>query len=228
MKKLAAICLLIASLHARADLVLVEKIDGMGPTGQAGEITIKIKGDKIRTDISSQMSSIMDTNSGDMVTIMHEQKSYMKMSADKTKALMEQMRAMQGKAAPSATPEAPKFASTGQKEDVNGFKTEIYTADFNGKKITAWVALDYPNASTVMQQFKKMQDAMQSKFPNAAPKMDSLPGLPVKTEVDMGGQKMTTTLVSVKEQPVDAADLEIPAGYTEMQMPSFNMPAAKP
>jgi hypothetical protein len=224
MKKLAAICLLIASLHARADLVLVEKIDGMA-SGHSAEITIKIKGDKIRTDISSQMSTIMDTNSGDMITIMHEQKSYLKMSSDK---IMEQVRALQGKAAPSATPEAPKFASTGQKEEVNGFKTEIYTADFNGKKITAWVALDYPNSSTVMPQFKKMQDAMQSKFPNAATKMDSLPGLPVKTEADVNGQKITTTLVSVKEQPIDAADLEIPTGYTEMQMPSFNMPAAKP
>jgi hypothetical protein len=228
MKKLAAICLLIASLHARADLVLVEKIDGMGPAGQSGEITIKIKGDKIRTDISSQMSSIMDTNSGDMITIMHEQKSYLKMSADKTKAMMEQMRAMQGKAAPSAPPEPPKFVSTGQKDEVNGFKTEVYTATYDGKKITAWVALDYPNASSVMKQFLKMQEVMQSKFPNAAPKMDSLPGLPVKTEMEVNGQKMTTTLVSVKEQPVDAADLEIPAGYTEMQMPTFNMPAAKP
>jgi hypothetical protein len=228
MKKIAAVCLLITSLHARADLVLVEKIDGMGQSGQAGEITIKIKGDKIRTDISSQMSSIMDTNSGDMITIMHEQKSYLKMSADKTKAMMDQVRAMQGKAAPSATPDAPKFVSTGKKEDVNGFKTEVYTAIFDGKTITCWVALDYPNASSVMKQFLKMQEVMQSKFPSASPKMNSLPGLPLKTEMDVNGKKMTTTVVSVKEEPVNASDVEIPAGYTEMQMPAFNMPAAKP
>ena len=229
MKKLAAICFLIASLHARADLVLVEKIDGAGPLSQGEGITIKIKGDKIRTDMSAQMSSITDTNSGDIVMLMHGQKSYMTMSAAKTKMMMDQMKAMAGKPAASATPQAvPKFVSTGKKEEVSGYKTEIFTANYDGNTITCWVAADFPNAASLMQQLRKMQESMLSKLGGSmgsAPKMDSLPGVPIKTEFDAGGKKITTTIVSLKEEPVNAADLEIPSGYTEMKMPSFGKPA---
>jgi hypothetical protein len=47
-------------------------------------------------------------------------------------------------------------------------------------------------------------------------------GMPVRTEVDMAGNKIVTSLVSVKEEPVAAGDFQIPTGYAEMKMPAFN------
>lgn len=89
MKKLIVVCLLLASLHARADMVIALKVE---QPEQSMEMTMKIKGDKIRTDATPQVSTIMDTATGDMITIMRAQKNYMKISAEKTKAMMEQMK----------------------------------------------------------------------------------------------------------------------------------------
>jgi len=221
MKKLAAVCLLLASLHARADMTITELVDA---GGQSQNMTIKIKGDKMRTDIAAQMSTITDTNTGDVITIMHPQKSYLKISASKTKELITKMQAMQGQTAATAT-EKPKIVATGKKEKVNDYNTEIYTAESPTMKFTYWVAKDFPNAAAVQEQMKKMQDGMQSKIGtagNSVPDISILPGLPLKTEIVTGGQTITTTLISVKQSPVDDADLQIPADYKEMQMPSFN------
>lgn len=226
MKKLTIVCLLLATFHVRADMVIVQKVEGMR---MSGEMTMKIKGDKIRTDASPQISTIMDTASGDMITLMHAQKSYMKISAGKTKALMEQMKALQGQANPGASPAAPlKFVDTGKREKVNGYDAGIFTAETPTTKFTFWVTRDFPNFAAVQEQMKKLQTAMQNTLGAAAtdsiPNTSELPGLPVKTEMENGGQKITTSLLSAKEGPVSDADLAIPADYKEMQMPSFNMP----
>src|SRR5215210_7640566 len=71
-----------------ADMVIVQKVDG---AGQSGEMTMKIKGDKVRTEVNPQISTITNATTGDVTTVMHEQKSYMTMPASSTKALMEQM-----------------------------------------------------------------------------------------------------------------------------------------
>jgi hypothetical protein len=47
----------------------------------------------------------------------------------------------------------------------------------------------------------------------------------IKTEMAVAGQKITTTLVSVKEQEVDPAVFELPKDYKEMATPAFNIPS---
>lgn len=124
------------------------------------------------------------------------------------------------------------MADTGKKEKVNGYDAEIYTAETPDMKFTFWVARDFPNFAAVKEQMKKMQTAMQNKLGTAAtgsvPNTNELPGLPVKTEMETGGRKITTTLISAKEEPVADAEVAVPAGYTEMQIPSLNMPATPP
>ena len=53
------------------------------------------------------------------------------------------------------------------------------------------------------------------------------PGIAVKTEMDMKGRKVTTTLLSIKEEPVEAAVFELPPEYREATAPAFNLPAPK-
>jgi len=49
-----------------------------------------------------------------------------------------------------------------------------------------------------------------------------LPGVAVKTRIEPPyGQKLTVTLISVKEQPVDDAEFDIPADYKELPSPAF-------
>lgn len=224
MKRLVALSLILATFCARADLVIEENVES---GGQTQDMIVKIKGDKIRTDMNSgQVSTITDTSTGDIITIMHAQKSYMKMDSKKMKELMEKARAMQsGTNSPAPNQEKPKVVDTGKKEKINGYDTEIYTAETPTMKFKYWVAKDFPNADSVQQQMKKMQANMLEKLgPNAAvsvPDMQSMKGLPLKTEVETDGKTITTTLTSVKEETVDASALTVPADYNEIKMPDF-------
>src|ERR1700736_3942245 len=49
---------------ARADLTIVQKVEG---PGQSGDVTIKIKGEKERIDAASQPTRIIDGKTGEML-----------------------------------------------------------------------------------------------------------------------------------------------------------------
>ena len=77
-----------AIIPAHADLVIVQKVEG---GGQGGEETIKIKGDKSRTDLNSGVSMIADGATGGMITLMHRGRTYLKVTPEQTRAMLEQL-----------------------------------------------------------------------------------------------------------------------------------------
>src|SRR5580698_11472438 len=96
LSSLAALFLTTALLHG--DLVIVQKVEG---AGQSGEQTIKIQGDKARTDLVQPVSVITDGATGDSVTLMHAQKSFLKVPAAQAKAMIEQVQKMRQSAEPA-------------------------------------------------------------------------------------------------------------------------------
>jgi hypothetical protein len=220
----AAAIFLAANFSAQADVVIVQKVEGAG--GQNGEMIMKIKDGKSRTDVNPQMSMITDTKSGEVITLMHDQKSYMKISGDTTRAMLDRIRKMTDDSSASATPKpAPKLKATGRKDKINGYDTEEYTCDVNGKKITYWIAKNYPDYSAILAEMMKMQqNSLASMMKGMMPEASEFPGMPIRTEVENGSDKITTTLISAKQEPVNAADMEVPAAYKEMTMPNFNVP----
>jgi hypothetical protein len=58
---------------ARADLTIVQKVEGVGAIN---EMTIKIKGDKARVDASPQVATIIDSKTGDILNILRDQKQF--------------------------------------------------------------------------------------------------------------------------------------------------------
>ena len=96
--------LLLSAAPLRADLVIVQHVDG---SGQSGDQTIRIKGDKARADLAQQVSMITNGATGEVVTLMHAQRTFLKITAAQTKAMMEQMKKLQ----PNAEP--PKLTPTG-------------------------------------------------------------------------------------------------------------------
>jgi hypothetical protein len=222
----AAALVLSFSTISRADLVIVQSVESGMQSMPTSQMTVKIKGDKTRADISAQMSSITDTASGDSVVIMHPQKSYMKMSAARTKALMEQMQKLQEQAgaakADEAAPAVTAPKATGKKAKIGQWDTEEYTCQVGNMSMQYWVARNFPNWAKIQQQMLKNQEKNLSQMlKGKTVSMKDLPGMPVKTVVDFNGTKISTTIVSVTEQELSAADFEIPAGYTEMAMPAF-------
>jgi len=211
---------LFIAMAARADIVIVQNVDGMA---QSGQMTIMVSADKVRTDVNSQISTITDTTTGDVTTLMHAQKSYMVIPAATSKAMRLQMAmAMQQAGGPSASPSAP--VATGKTEKVNGFNAQVYTFSNGNIKATYWMSADFPNAKLVqdaLAQFRKGGLADMTR--GMAPDSSTLPGVPVKTQVEINGQKITTELVSAQNQPVDPGVYQVPANYTEVKMPA--MPA---
>ena len=215
-----AVALVIAS--ARADLTIVQKVEGLGP---ASEMTMKIKGDMARVDAGPQMTSIVNGKTGEAVTLMHQQKMVMRISAEQVKAGA----AAAGQAMAAQGGTAAKVTPSGKKETINGFETEEYLYEAGGMKASYWVAKNYPNADTIMKQMQAVSSPALTASPAGMPDFRDFPGVPIRTNVSMGGQQFVTTLTSVKHDPLNDGDFAVPAGYQEMKMPDMSsMMGGKP
>jgi hypothetical protein len=200
---------------ALADLTIVQKVE-VGST--PGEMTIRIKGDKVRIDPAPQVSMITDNKTGDTVTLMHSEKKAIRMSGEKMKAAAEMVSKFTG-----ATPAGSRstFTPLGRKEDVNGISTELYTIDTAVGKATYYIALNYPDAAVIL---KEMQAAQPAALANAATNMPdyrNLPGVPIKIEMDAQNRHIVMTLVSIKRDLIPDANFVVPSDYSEMKMPEI-------
>src|SRR6266567_8759238 len=89
MRNLAALFLIIIFgllVSARGDLTIVQKVEG---TGQNGDVTVKIKGDKERIEAPSQPTRIINGKTGEMMDLMNNRKSFIRISAEQMKAAAE-------------------------------------------------------------------------------------------------------------------------------------------
>jgi peroxiredoxin len=216
--------LAVAIVAARADFVIKQKVESAMLNS---DITMQIKGDKVRVDMG-EISTIMDLSTGDTITLMHKQKTAMKVSGAQ---MMDAMRKQMG-AADNAEP--PKPQATGKTEKVGDYNTEIYTwSNTNGMTATMWVAKDFPNFKNIKEQLGKVKKSTVGGMSKGTEPDDSaLPGMVVKAEAEVLGQKMTTTLISVKEESLDASLFEVPKDYQNMAqpaaMPGTKQPAGRP
>jgi len=222
---LAVASILVAT--AAADWVVETRIED--PDGTAVSVT-RLKGDKMRLDMPKgplgAMSTIFDSASGDWIFLMHGLKTFQKQSAAEMKQALDAIWAG-GKA---RSGEMPKYQATGQKEKVGDFDCEIYALTDKRMSMRLWVARSHPRAA-VLKTIDKLNARL---LPSGDLGYTSLPGVVLKTEMDLGGKKTTSTIVSVKEQDIDAREFEAPAGYTSITPPGLpdaaraSTPAAKP
>jgi hypothetical protein len=202
-------------LSARADLTIVQKVEGLGPVS---EMTIRIKGDKVKVDATPQVTSIIDGKTGEMLNLMNEQKKFMRISAEKAKAVTEMTQKFSESKQPA---EKPKLTPTGKKQTINGNETEEYVCETPDFKARYWIATKYPEGATILRQLQAMNPEAWGTQTKGLPDYRSFPGVPIKTTVSMKGQEITTTLTSIKQDPIGAAEFSVPPGYTEMPMPDF-------
>ena len=199
-----SVSLLLLQPAARADITLVQDTLLNGVSSRS---TMWIKGDKVRADNDTTTTMIMDTSSGEMTTLMHEQK--MKITTN-TKQLHALAAAAGGApAAGGAEAAVTKVTATGQKETVEGYDCEIYLSENQGMVVKLWVTQDYPNQEKLREEMKVMAKMAAP----GAPKQPEVPGIAVKTEFEQQGLKFTTKLISLTMEPVDAAKFVIPEGY---------------
>jgi hypothetical protein len=207
-----SVVLLLTTLAAWADLTLVQEIRQTGRE-ESGQMTMKIKGPLIRSDVNPDMSVIINTSTGETTSLMHPQKVAMKIPGSVIQAAQAQAAAQMGKDTPQPQP-------TGLTDTINGFACEQYTFVHEGRPMEIWVTKDLKNAADVFAQLAKLapqMNPMGNTFKNTL-----IDGFPVKTVADMGnGEKISMTLVSVSEAGIADSDFEIPKGYNPMEMPKI-------
>jgi len=209
---------------ANADYVITQTVEN---AGQTENITLKLKGGKCRVDATEQSSAIMDSNTGETVVLIHPQKAFIKISKEQMVAQAKAMKDMLGKQGDN--PATVELKPTGKKETINGYETEEYTYDLNGVHNTVAIDKTFKNYQPLVTALYNVQNGpgMEAFRPLALPP-DKFPGMPIRTTVEVMGQRVVTTLGSVQETSLSDADFAIPEGYNELQMNAAPSPAPSP
>jgi Domain of unknown function (DUF4412) len=206
-------------ISARADLTIVQKVEGAGPVA---DMTIKIKGDKARIDATPQISTIMDGKTGEMINLMNDQKTAVHVSAEKMKAAAAMVSKFDDE---NKTAEKPKLTSTGKKETVNGYEAEEYVYETPDLKATYWIASKYPDGAAILKEMQSLKSEAWSASNAKMPDYHDFPGVPIKTVISMGGNQMTSTITSIKKDPLNDADFSVPKDFREIKTPEIkNLP----
>ena len=219
---IASLALLASS---RADLTIVQKVDG---SDGLHRITLKVKGDKARVDVNPQITAIIDAKTGDLTTLLRDKKTVMRISGERAKAMAEMAKSFVKEEAP--TQSAPK--ATGKKETINGYETVEYVSDSPKYHATYWVATTYPDYANILKQMAVLQQGAFANITKGMPDYHALPGLPLRTQVKLSGQnEITSTIESLSQLPVPDSEFTAPADYSEMKLPDFigsKQPPGKP
>jgi hypothetical protein len=199
--------LLAFAAAAQADLTIVQKTEG---AMNAGQLTLRIKGDKARADVAPQLTVLTDLATGDCVTLNHNAKIFTRVAASEAA----KMRALAADLKPGAEP--PKLTPTTRKEKVEGYDCEVFTWRVGQMEVTDWIARDYPNWQPILAELTRFQSAgLAGAAESLMPKLADFPGMVVKREMQLRDAKTTSTLVSVKNEPLDAAIFDLPKEYKE-------------
>ena len=223
--KASLLCLFVAALlplTARADLTIVQNVEGGGPVS---EITIKLKGDKARME-AAQMTTIMDGKTGEVLTLMNAQKKFVRISGDKAKAIAEMASKYSGT---TASTEKPKLTATGRKETINGFETEEYVWETPKVKASYWIAPKYPDGAAIIKQLQAATPTLWNDIAKGMLDYHDLPGIALRTKIKLGNKDITSTIVSIKQDPLSDADFAVPEDFQELKIPNVpDMPRDKP
>jgi Domain of unknown function (DUF4412) len=207
------------TLPALADFTIVQKVEGKGKTN---EITLKVRGNKIRLEASPQITMIVDGRTGDTITLMNTQKRIVRISGDKAKAIAE-MAAKYG----GGTTEKPKLAATGKKMTINGYEADEYVADTKMFKAHYWIAPSFPNSAEIMKQLQTVIPAAWNDLAKGMINYRDLPGFPVRTQITVGDDNIISTVVAVKTDALSEADFLPPKDFQEVKIPNVEMSTEK-
>jgi hypothetical protein len=201
---------------ARADLTILQKVEG---GGQGGDITIKIKGDKARIEISPQLTTIVDGRTGEMTNLMNDQKKIVRFSAEKMRAATEMMSKFDGKNEPASK---PKLTPTGKRETINGYETEQFVCETPSFTATYWVAPKFPDAPAILKQLQSLNSETWKPKDMRMPDYTDFPGLPLKTVMSVNGNQITTTFTSIKQDPLKDTEFSVPKDFQEVKVPEMS------
>src|SRR5437899_3577647 len=205
----------------------------------ATNMTIKVKGDKARIDASPQITAIFDGRTGELINLLNDRKTVVRISPDKMRAIADMLNKFSSNKAGS---DKPKLTPTGQRETINGYETEQYTYDGPDFKAMYWIAPNYPNGAAVLAQLQLIKSEFWDAANTKMPDFRDFPGLPIRMRmiVGKGNQAdahgtsapdhptdITSTVTGVSLDSIADKQFTIPADFKETKLPDiFNKNAA--
>ena len=245
-----AVCAL-SILPLRADLTIVystaveparqaQKSEAAPITTAAAEnMTIKVKGDKARIDAPPHVTAIFDGTTGELTNLLNDQKTVVRISPDKMRAIADMLNKFSNNKAGS---QKPRLTSTGQREVINGYDTEQYTYDGPDFKATYWIAPNYPNGAAVLAQLQSIKSEFWDSANTKMPDFRDFPGLPIQMRIIVGEQdaagehgasassqptEITSTITGVSLDSIADSEFAVPSDFKETKLPDiFNKNAA--
>ena len=204
---------------ASADLTILQSIESSAGTNK---VTIKIKGERARIEVNPKSSMIVDAKSGEVITLIPEQKAVMRLSAEKARALGNKARTILKDSDTSLEIATPK--STGKKEKINGYEAEEYVAETPRYRASYWVAKSYPDYQTILRQMKLLQNNAFAAVRKAMPEYYDFPGLPIRTKIKLQGlEEATTTITSISQASIPDSEFVVPPDYAEIHLPDLEL-----
>jgi hypothetical protein len=198
------------------------------PAPAANNMTIKIKDDKARIDVSPQLTTIFDVRTGELLNLFIDQKTVVRISPGKMRAIADMLNASSNEAGS----EKPRLTPTGQREVINGYDTEQYTYDGPDFKATCWVAPNYPDGAAVLAQLQSIKSEFWDAANTKMPDFRDFPGLPIRMRVivtnllaEHGGDssgyptEITTTVTGISLDSIPDNQFTLPADFKETKVP---------
>lgn len=199
---------------ARADWTITQKVEGGMNSGQ---MTLRMKGDKARLDLNTQVTVLTDLNTGDSTTLNHTARVFMRVPGHEAAMVRATALGVQAGAPP------PALASAGKKEKIGDYECEVFTWSIGEMKVTDWIAAGYPNFQPFLTALARFQNAGLARSAQPLmPPIESFPGMVLKRQMDHRGAVTTMTILSGKEGAVDAKLFDIPKDYKEQ--PALQLP----
>lgn len=216
MRVLSLMIVAFLSVTARGDLTIVQKIEGSGALKQ---ITMKLKGDKARVEVSPDITTIMETKGGDILTLMNTKKKFVRISAEKSKAIAE-LASKYGKDA-SAPAEKSKLTATGRKETINGYETDEYVRESASMKESYWIALKYPDSAEIVKQLQAIAPTAWNDIAKGMLDFNDFPGLPLRTIIKTDRKEVICTIISIKQDLLSDVEFAVPRDFEELKVPNL-------
>src|SRR5437870_673433 len=149
----------------------------------ATNMTIKVKGDKARIDASPQVTAIFDGTTGELINLLNDQKTIVRISPDKMRAIADMLNKFSSN---KVGADKPRLRPSGQREMINGYDTEQYSYEGPDFKATYWIAPNYPNGAAVLAQLQSIKSEFWDAANTKMPDFRDFPGLPIRMRMIVG------------------------------------------
>src|SRR6267143_1273081 len=189
----------------------------------ATNMTIKVKGDRARIDASPQVTAIFDGRTGELINLLNDQKTIVRISPDKMRAIADMLNRYSSSKAGS---DKPRLTATGQREMINGYDAEQYTYDGPDFKATYWIAPNYPHGAAVLAQLQSIKSELWDAANTKMPDFRDFPGLPIRMRMIVGkGNQADAHGTSAPDHPTDITSTVTGVSLDSIADKQFTVPA---